>query len=125
MKKKRDIKKPEDIRKIMEAFLDQIKTDPVIGHYFTREVHTNWDTFLPLMCRFWENILFYSGGYFGNPMERHMQIHAIEHLTPEHFKHWLEMLNTTVDLMFEGDKAEMMKERAANIAVVLQAKLTL
>ncbi len=121
--KKKDIKKPQHVQKLMIAFFARLKTDPVLGPYFNQYAHTDWDAFLQVMCRFWENILFYSGGYVGNPLERHRELHAFQHFTTALFDRWLALLNQTVDEQFAGDNAELLKNRAANIAKVMQVKV--
>jgi hemoglobin len=55
---KTDIRNRKDIELLVNAFYDKIKTDGVIGFLFTEVAKVNWETHLPRMYDFWENILF-------------------------------------------------------------------
>jgi len=41
----------------------------------------------------------------------------------EHFQKWLLLFTETVDQLFEGEKAELAKQRATSIATVMQIKM--
>ncbi|HPW98479.1 MAG TPA: group III truncated hemoglobin, partial [Flavobacterium sp.] len=68
---KHDIQNREDIIKLVDVFYDKVKKDNVIGYIFSDIAHVNWDLHLPRMYDFWENILFYTGNFDGNPMMTH------------------------------------------------------
>jgi hemoglobin len=119
---KTDIRNRKDIEKLVNAFYNKIKTDTVIGYLFTDVAHVNWDEHLPKMYDFWENILFCTGNYNGNPMMRHKELHEKSPMTEAHFKHWTTLFTDTVDKLFEGSKAEEIKSRAINISLVMMYK---
>jgi hemoglobin len=83
----------------------------------------NWNKHLPVMYDFWESILFFTASYNGNPMAVHGHLHRLANLNKEHFNVWLKLFTSTVDELFEGEKAELAKQRAASIATVMQMKL--
>lgn len=120
---KRDIRKPRDIQRVVNTFFRGVKKDPLLSPFFTDKTKEEWATFLPMMYSFWENVLFYSGGYFGNPMARHKEMHELRNFTPAHFEQWLHLFSESIDQLYSGPHAEMMKERARNIATVMQVKL--
>ncbi|MCX6189514.1 MAG: group III truncated hemoglobin [Bacteroidetes bacterium] len=120
---KPDISNRADIETVINAFYDKVITDVKIGHYFTDVVKVNWDQHLPVMYSFWENIIFHSGIYEGNPMELHQKLNKKSTLKMEHFQRWTKLFTETVDTLFEGDKAEYMKQRAMSIATVMQIKI--
>jgi hemoglobin len=120
---KKDIENIEDIKLLVNTFYETVKIDPLIGPIFTEIVKVNWDKHLPVMYSFWENALFYTGGYVGNPMKVHSHVHKVAHLSREHFARWTQLFITTVDLLFKGDRAEIAKQRALSISTVLQVKL--
>ena len=120
---KKDIENIEDIKKLIDRFYKQVIADPVIGHIFTTTIKVNWEKHLPVMYSFWENTLFYTGTYSGNPMIIHQRIHKIAHLTVQHFDRWTALFSSTVDNYFEGDKAELAKQRALSIATVMKIKI--
>jgi len=120
---KKDIKTRTDIERLVTSFYDKVKVDPVIGHIFTSVFKVKWERHLLLMYDFWDNILFFTGAYSGNPMESHQRLHKIFPLTEEHFNRWVALFMQTVDELFEGDKALLAKQRALSIATVMKIKI--
>ncbi|HEX3023909.1 MAG TPA: group III truncated hemoglobin [Chitinophagaceae bacterium] len=120
---KRDIENREDIKLIVDAFYDKVKVDDVIGFIFNDIAKVNWEKHLPVMYDFWENAIFYSGAYSGNPMRLHDHLHHIRPLTGKHFEQWNKLFNETVDEYFAGEKAKLIKQRALSISTVMQQKL--
>ncbi|POS03113.1 hemoglobin [Flavobacterium croceum DSM 17960] len=119
---KTDIRNKRDIEKLVNAFYEKVKTDEVIGYLFTDVAKVNWETHLPKMYNFWENISFYTANYSGSPMAVHKELHQKSTMTQEHFQHWNMLFNETVDKLFEGAKADEIKNRASNIAQVMMYK---
>ena len=120
---KKDIQNRSDIEILVKAFYEKVKTDALIGHIFNDVFQINWKTHLPVMFDFWENTLFYTGPYTGNPMKSHQHLHGIFPLTSEHFKQWNILFISTVDELFEGEKALLAKQRARSISTVMQMKI--
>lgn len=119
---KTDIRNRKDIEKLVNSFYDKIKTDEVIGYLFTDIACVNWETHLPKMYDFWENILFYTANYNGNPMMKHKELHQKSTMTQKHFAHWTTLFSNTVDKLFKGPKANEIKDRAANISSLMMIK---
>ena len=119
---KKDIDSKADIELLVNSFYDKVKFDPVIGPFFTELVKINWDKHLPVMYSFWENTLFFTGSYSGNPMKMHQKLNDIFHLDAKHFDRWVKLFTTNVDELFAGEKAELAKQRARSIATVMQIK---
>jgi hemoglobin len=119
----KDIENRKDIELLVNSFYDKVKTDSVIGHYFTKVIPVNWEKHLPVMYDFWETVLFYTGTYTGNPMLKHMAIHEMSHFTKNHFLQWTYLFNQTVDELFKGPNADAIKERSQNISTVMQIKI--
>lgn len=113
---KKDIQNREDIMLLVNAFYEKIKSDPVIGYLFIEVAQVNWEKHLPKMYDFWENILFYTGNFEGNPMTKHKELHQKSTLTEAHFQQWNALFIEAVDLYFKGTKAEEIKHRAKNIS---------
>ncbi|WP_439506456.1 group III truncated hemoglobin [Sediminibacterium sp.] len=120
---KNDIINRDDIELLINSFYKKVQKDPLIAFFFTKIVPVNWEAHLPVMYGFWENILFFSGTYEGNPMAKHKSIHQKCPMKMEHFQRWTSLFNETVDELFEGDKAELAKQRAMSIATVMQIKM--
>jgi hemoglobin len=120
---KTDIENRNDIELLINTFYEKVKKDESLAYYFTDVVKVNWEKHLPVMYDFWENVLFYSGTYIGNPMMLHAKIHQRSPFTKEHFQHWLQLFNQSVDELYEGEHAEQIKLRANNISTVMQIKI--
>ena len=119
---KTDIQGRQDIERLVNTFYERVRADDVIGYLFNDVARVNWDEHLPKMYNFWENILFYTGNYSGSPMVVHRELHAKSTMNEGHFQHWVKLFTTTVDDLFEGTRAEEIKDRAVNIAGVMMFK---
>ena len=115
---KRDIENRADIETLVNHFYEKIKTDPIIGYIFTDIAHVNWEKHLPLMYDFWENAIFYAGTYTGNPMQLHKHLHRVVNLKTKHFEQWNKLFISSVNELFEGDNANLIKQRAISISTV-------
>lgn len=104
----------------MNCFYNKVKQHPALRPFFAK---VNWESHLPLMYNFWENAIFYSGGYTGNPLKTHEHIHHSFPFSKDHFDAWLQLFISTVDEMYAGEKAALAKQRAISIATVMQIKI--
>ena len=119
---KSDIAGRSDIELMVRTFYGKVKTDQVIGPIFNEVANINWEKHLPVMFDFWENTIFFTGGYSGNPMKPHQELNRLFPLQEKHFSRWLELFKCTVDELFDGEKAELAKQRATSIATIMQVK---
>ena len=62
-------------------------------------------------------------GYRGNPMEVHRLLNQREPLKKEHFERWKKLFLETIGEHFEGEKAELARQRAVSIATMIQIKI--
>ncbi len=120
---KKDINSPEDVQLLVDRFYEKIKTDKLVGFIFTDVMKVNWEKHIPVIVAFWQNALFYTGGYHGNALKKHININKVVALEKKHFSRWLHLFNQTVDEYFEGEKATLAKQRAQSIASIIQIKL--
>jgi hemoglobin len=120
----RDIENRKDIEQLIDTFYAKVRADELIGFIFNDVAKVNWQKHLPVMYDFWENIIFYTNNYSGNPMMVHMHLGQRTPLTKEHFERWLELFTGTVDELFEGAKATTAKEKARSIAAIMQVKIS-
>lgn len=120
---KKEIENRDDVILLVDTFYDKVKPDPVIGYFFSKVVEVHWEKHLPVMYNFWENIIFHTGGYTGNPMRIHIGLHQQSAMKKEHFDRWIQLFNETIDELFEGEKAEQAKQRALSIATVMQINI--
>lgn len=120
---KHDIQNKNDIIQLVDTFYDKVKADALIGHFFSEVMKVNWEKHLPKMYNFWDNVVFYTNNYSGNPMQVHKNIHALHPFTGGDFKQWYQLFVQTVDELFEGDNAALIKQRALSIATIMQIKI--
>ncbi|WP_114789619.1 group III truncated hemoglobin [Niabella yanshanensis] len=120
---KMDISNKEDIELVMVKFYEQVKADPVIGFFFSEVVHVNWPYHMQKMCAFWENALFFTGEYEGNPIATHRYLNRLHTTTPAHFAQWMKLFEAAVDGLFAGPHADKMKQRSKAIAAVMMEKI--
>lgn len=120
---KKDITSKKDIVILIDHFYEKIRKDELLGIIFDDVAKVNWTKHLPIMYAFWENALFYTGSYSGNPIQKHRHLNAKYPLIKAHYNQWLALFNKTVDELFEGEKAALAKQRALSIATVLQIKV--
>jgi len=120
---KPDIQHRDDIAALINAFYDTVKRNPVIGHFFTQVVAVDWEKHLPVMYDFWEGVVFGTHTYKSNPITPHQHLHRLHALQKTDFEEWLRIFHATVDEMYEGSNATLIKQRAASIATVMQLKV--
>lgn len=120
---KKDIESRDDLVMMLYAFYKKAFRDALIGHFFTEVVPLNLETHIPAIADFWEAIAFNTHGYRRNVMEVHQHIHQLSNIKKEHLNRWLELFTATVDEMFSGEKAILIKQRAQSIATLMDMKL--
>lgn len=121
---KKDIINRKDIEKIVDLFYTKVKKDDMLGHFFSEVIAINWEKHLPIMCAFWENVLFYTGDYEGDPLTTHRKIYQKHPTQPEHFERWLSLFEQSIDELFEGGNATKMKSHAKGIAAIMQKRVS-
>ena len=120
---KRDIENRKDVEILINSFYDKVRPDEVLGYIFEDVAKVDWEHHTPIICDFWESVLFQTNVYRGNPMPVHMRLHAQTTLTKSHFDRWVSLFTETVDTYFEGEKAELAKQRAISIATMMRIKI--
>tara|TARA_R110001583_G_scaffold311_5_gene2825 strand:+ start:728 stop:1111 length:384 start_codon:yes stop_codon:yes gene_type:complete len=122
---KKDIEDRTDIYLLVKEFYVKLMNDEIMRHFFLDFTNQNLlEEHLQTLVDFWENILFYTGGYRKNAMAPHLKLHQSKPFKKEHFKHWLSSFNATVDELFEGEVAHAAKSRALSIATVMEIKIS-
>lgn len=119
---KKDIKNREDIIQLVDAFYKTVISDEKIGYLFSDVAKINWELHLPKMYDFWENILFNTGNFEGNPMQKHKELNEKSKLEKAHFLHWNKLFQITVNKLFSGEKATEIIKRAMNISHMMMEK---
>ncbi|MGA0555960.1 group III truncated hemoglobin [Larkinella sp. VNQ87] len=120
---KRTLDSPEAIRFLVDSFYDKVRADDLIGPVFTDVARVDWAQHLPKMYAFWENIILGNNAYQGHPFRPHLIVNQQHTLTLDHFERWLQLFTATLAEHFEGKNAELVRQRATQIALVWNNKL--
>ena len=104
---------------LLVEFYAAVEKDPLLAPYFES---LDMSAHIPRIADFWSTLLFHTARYSGNAFRPHL---AMPGLTPEHFAHWLAVLETTVDARFAGEHATQMKDYGHRIAFSMQMRLGL
>lgn len=120
----RDLRDRADVLELVESFYHRAFADPLIGPIFTDVAHMDLEHHLPIMCDFWQTVLFRAGLYRRNALQLHFVLNAKHPLEREHFDRWLSLWVENVDELFSGEKAEIAKTQARRIAGSMQRRLS-
>ena len=108
---------------LVRSFYNKVLEDEMLSPYFSYIKQHHWNRHLAILDTFWNNVLFYSGDYHGNPLQVHTTLHHFSKLSNKDFDRWLRLFIQTVDELFEGEKAELAKQRAISIATIMRIKI--
>lgn len=122
MQDKKDITNREDLLLLVQEFYVKLLADDSINYLFTDVAKIDLSHHLPVLVDFWDSILFQSNTYQKNAMQPHLALHQKSPLQKQHFETWLRYFKASVDELFFGDNAFIIKERATSIATVMQIK---
>jgi hemoglobin len=119
----RDLQDRSDVTALLEGFYRGAFADPLIGPIFTEVSRMDLDSHLPVICDFWETVLFNSGRYQGNMLQVHVALNQRFPLQEQHFARWLELWVANVDERFVGEKADLAKTQGRQIADSLRRRM--
>lgn len=120
----KEIESREDVSLLVRSFYAKVRKNDLLGPIFNGII-TDWEEHLELLTDFWETNLFFARKYFGNPLHAHVQVDkkvdgAINEL---HFGTWINLWIETVDELFEGEKANIAKNRARNMGTFMHLNI--
>ena len=118
-----DIRNREDIAALVAEFYTRAFLEPVLGPIFVDIAKMDLAAHMPIMCDFWETVLFQAGKYGRNAFNVHLDLHRQVPLTPALFQRWLDLWEATVDDLFVGEKAVHAKVQAGRIAGSISRRL--
>mgnify|MGYP003456364492 FL=1 len=117
---KTEITSRPDIKLLVETFYGRIRLHPVLGPIFNGII-TDWPSHLELLTDFWETQLLFERKYWGNPLASHQKKNKKMDYTmkSEHFGLWLNLGFATLDELFQGETAQVAKNRARKMSTML------
>lgn len=116
---KTDIKNITDIKLLVNTFYDKIREDQLLKDIFNNKIEDRWPQHLEKMYTFWQTVLLEEHTYYGSPFLPHAKLPV----DLVHFEKWLILFNTTVDDLFEGEKAERAKWQGQRMAEMFHSKI--
>jgi hemoglobin len=120
---KPDITDRVAIQQLVYAFYEKLLEDRQLKDFFLKTASIELSSHLPIICDFWESVLFQAGKYKRDMLDKHLELHQLKSLQKEHFDQWLKLFNETVDDLFEGEKAKQAKDRALSLATIIKMKI--
>lgn len=113
-----------DVAKLVTAFYAKVRKEETLGPIFNGMI-TDWDAHLELLTRFWSMQLMFERNYDGNPIEIHRKVDVYTRgtINENHFGKWLNLWVQTLDNMYTGENAEILKNRARKMASFIHIDL--
>ncbi|WP_261556140.1 group III truncated hemoglobin [Frankia tisae] len=118
-----DINTRADIVTLVTEFYRRAFADPQLGPIFVDVAQLDLPAHLPVICDFWQAVIFRAGTYRRNAFGVHAELHARVRLTPELFTRWLELWMATVDNLHSGPHTDRAKLQAHRIAESMSRRL--
>lgn len=118
-----DLRDRDDVEALLTAFYGRAFADDLLGPIFVDVARMDLQAHLPIICDFWETVLFKAGLYRRNALEPHLRLHRQVPLTAAHFERWLALWSKTLDEHYAGPKAELAKVQASRIAESMGRRL--
>lgn len=117
---KPEITSRSDIKLLVETFYGKIRLHSILGPIFNGIV-TDWPAHLKLLTDFWETQLLFERKYRGNPLAVHQMVDKkMDYaMKSEHFGQWLNLWFETLDQLFQGETAQIAKNRARKMSTML------
>lgn len=112
----KEITTKNDVDLLVNTFYSKVLKDEQLSPFFK---HLNFEVHLPKMIQFWSFVLLDEAGYTTDVTKKHSNMP----LKKEHFDRWIALFHTTVDELFEGEKAELAKQRATLVGWTIQSKM--
>ena len=107
----------EDIARLVPAFYDPVRQDPVQGPIFNGAID-DWPHHLGKLQDFWSSVMLTTGRYKGQPMVAHVR-HA-QHMTADNFARWLALWREVSGELLSPAAATAFQQKADRIAESLQ-----
>lgn len=104
---------------MVDQFYQKVGEDALLGPVFNDFAKVDWSSHLPIMYGFWNNILNGTGEYSGRPFPKHIPLP----IDAAHFERWITLFHQNMNELFQGNNAEMLKQRAVSIGHVFLSKL--
>jgi len=119
----KDVTERKDLDFIVKEFYIRILADDKISPVFTSNVKINWETHLPIISDFWENILWGGHKYQENILQKHLDFNDKIPFSKLHLERWLLHWKGTINNTFKGTNATEIQNRAEIIGRFIMYKI--
>ena len=119
-----DISNKEDIFLLVTTFYGKVRLDSLLGPIFNMVIK-DWEHHFDRLTDFWQSNLFFEKTYHGDPLQKHAEVdkRVGGTINEFHFGHWLNLWYQTIDELFEGETAQIAKNRARNMGTFMHIKI--
>jgi len=111
----KDITSKADIESLINTFYSNLLQLEDIKPVFA---NIDFPKHVPHIVHFWSFVLLDEEGYKTNVFEKHLDLP----IKPYMFDKWLEIWITSIDSLFQGEKADLAKQRATVLAFTFKSK---
>jgi len=109
------------VRKVVLAFYEQVRRDPILGPVFAEAIAGNWESHLERIILFWLTAARLKRGYDGrNFMPAHLRNRSIR---ADQLPHWLELFRNTAAEQCSPQAAAVLVDIAERMAETLEIGL--
>ena len=119
-----DISSREEVFLLVTTFYEKVRKNELLGPIFN-SVIKDWEKHLEHLTDFWESNLFFKKTFQGDPVGKHVEVDKAHDggINEIHFGVWLNIWYETIDQMFEGEIAQIAKNRARNMSTFFHLKI--
>ncbi|WP_258100222.1 group III truncated hemoglobin [Marinoscillum pacificum] len=113
-----------EIEMLIDTFYEKVLEHEELSYFFSEAV-MNWEFHKQMFIKYWSKQILFTDSYEGSPLHRHIEVdHRFgRSFTKYHFEEWARLWVETIDILFEGDKAELAKESGVNMAKNIHLKM--
>lgn len=102
---KHDIASSADIRVLVDAYCEKLRSQPYLSGLFDKLSPRDWDQHLFMMERFWNSVLLKSASFTGHPLILHALLPDQQAQAPQ----WVHLFHEAVEEHFTGPTAAAAK----------------
>ena len=95
-----DLANRGDVEALLRRLYGQVLVDDILAEPFAEIRMNGPESHLPVMCDFWQTVLFRAGLYGRSEVRAHHPVRAGDGLL--HVRRWLKLWNSAIDQMYHG-----------------------
>lgn len=110
----------KDIENLVRHFYQRVNEDELLSPIFNQVAQVDWENHIPLLCKFWNNILLKTNEYHGNAYMKHVLIGQQTQIKEAHFIRWLDLFQEEAKKHLPPEIAQDIIHKASLIAQSLK-----